>query len=104
MAKLIVPAPRDKVKTVERIVTIDGMFDDLNTILQGQIEKQRLIAARGTFDEKEMKVIEALTDSLVKLSREARERIKSEALTDALKDLSEEQLLALAAKEKKASE
>ncbi len=96
--KLTMPIPVEKIKTVDRIVTIDTMFDDLNWILQNQIEKQRIKAATATFDEKDMKSIEALTDSLVKLSREARERIKSDALQDALKDLSEEELQALEAK------
>jgi hypothetical protein len=94
--KRLVVMPKRTIGVVDRIASVDGMFDDLLTLLQGQIEKQRLKADAATFTEKELKAVEALTDSLVKLSRESRERVKSDALSKALEGLTDEELVALA--------
>ncbi len=93
--RLIMPATKAQVTSIDRIATVDGMISDLNFILKDQIEKQRIKAVQGTLTVQELKVIEGLADSVVKLSREERERGKNDDILETLKALSDEELLKL---------
>lgn len=93
--RLVIPN-KNQVAAVDRIATVDGMISDLNKILKDQIEKQRLKASGGAiFNIHEVKVLGELADAVVKLSREERERLKSEDIGDLFKDLTDEEMLAL---------
>jgi CRP-like cAMP-binding protein len=95
MSKLVLPGAKRRITAVDRIATVDSMMEDIYTILKDQIEKQRVKAIGATFNDKDMKTVEALTDSLVKLSREERERLRSDALQKQLEGLTDEELAAL---------
>lgn len=94
MAKLIVPERRkSEVTAVDRIASVDGMADDLMTIVKNQIEQWRIKAGQGAiFDEKEIRIVQGLTKTLVEIEAMQRARLKSKEQDELLKNMTEEEL------------
>lgn len=77
--------------------SVNKMLDNSLTIIDEQIEKFRLRSKFSTLDEKESRTLLGYVKSLVEISKEEREREKSDKGTKELANLSTEELLARAA-------
>lgn len=73
-----------------------GMVDDALSIVDEQLEKIKIRSRHESFEMEDMKILQLLIKSLVDLSKEEREREKSEKDMEDLSKLTHEELLQLA--------
>jgi thiamine phosphate synthase YjbQ (UPF0047 family) len=91
MSKRIVPVQLQS-KDVTVVPQIETLVNDAMFIIGNELARYRQKTSRGiTLDQKESRVVKDLIDSLVKLTKEARECSKSQDLSN----LSVEDILAL---------
>lgn len=92
--KRIVMPPRREIKSEATLVpTLESLMSDALFIIGSELSRYRQKASRGvTLDLKEARAVQSYMESLVKLSKEDRERARSEDLTN----LSDEELKELA--------
>lgn len=86
----------DAAVVIDRVNTVDGMLNRALGILDEQLTKLGLKSRSAMFDEKEARVLQGYVKSLVDLSKEEREREKSNKDAEGLKDMSDAELLELA--------
>lgn len=91
--RIVMPKKRGEIDELSVVPTLEALMSDALTIIGNEIARYKAKTARGiTLDLKEARVVSQYMDSLVKLSKEDRERARSEDLTN----LSDEELKALA--------
>jgi hypothetical protein len=84
-----------KKPNISRVSDVSTMLDAALQTLAEQLDKLALKSRIATFEEKEARILQGYIKSLVDLSKEERERDKSDQLSD-LKNLTDEELLELA--------
>jgi ABC-type phosphate transport system auxiliary subunit len=77
------------------------MLEDALSIIDQQIERMRIKSGSVQLDEKEARVLMGYVKSLVEISREEREREKTDKIVKEVESLSTKELLERAAKELK---
>lgn len=95
-SRRIVLPPNKETKKIETTIvpTLESLMSDAMSIIGSELARYRQKTSRGvTLDLKEARAVQSYMESLVKLSREDRERSRSEDLTN----LSDEELKQLAA-------
>lgn len=92
--RIVLPSKRGEIPTVVASPTVETLMEDVMSIIGNEIARYKAKSTRGvTLDLKEARVVQAYMDTLVKLSKEERERARAEDLTN----LSDEELKQLAA-------
>jgi hypothetical protein len=93
--RIVLPKKYNQIedKDVVMVPKLESLMTDALSIIGAELAHYRSKSGRGvTLDLKEARVIQAYMDSLVKMSKEAREQARAEDLSD----LSNEELLQLA--------
>ncbi len=98
--KILIPAQKvnGSIVHIDRVTNVSGMIDRGLGIVDEQLTKLALLSrqAGGAMDEKEIRKLEVLLKSLVNLSKEERERDKSNKDSEALQNLTDAELVKLA--------
>lgn len=96
--RLVVSPQRslDAAIVVDRVHTVDNMLNRALGIIDEQLTKLGLMSRSAIFDDKEARVLQGYVKSLVELSKEEREREKSNKDAEALQNMSDAELLELA--------
>src|SRR4051812_35810875 len=97
--RIIVPhqrSPDGTITSIARVHTVSGILDRALGIVDEQLIKLSIKSRSATFEERDAKVLQAFVRSLVDLSKEEREREKVDKTSEDLKDLTNDELLALA--------
>ncbi len=92
----LVPQPNQRVILVDRAEGIQNTLNTALAIVSEQLQKLALKSKASTFTDQESRVLQSYIKSLVDLSKEEREREKSDIELDKLKNLSDAELLELA--------
>ena len=87
-----------RANAIARVSSVESMMEDAYSILGEQIERMRLKSRAVTLGEKEAKTLQIYIKSLVDLSKEEREIVKSEEMSEMLSGLSDAELLDMAQK------
>lgn len=101
--RIIVPVQKVNGETVrvDRVTNVAGMLDRALTIIDEQLTKIALMSrqnAGGVLDDKHTRALHGHIKALVELSKEEREREKSDKSAEEFKNLSQQELLDLAQK------
>jgi len=88
-------AAKHAVTQVSRVSDISTMLDNALRTLSEQLDRLSIKSRVSSFDEKDAKVLQGYISSLVNLSKEEREREKSDKLGD-LAGLTDQELIELA--------
>ena len=81
--KIIIPQKRGEVGEVSVVPTLQGLMDDGLAIIGKELAQYRAKTARGaTLDLKEARVVSQYLKAIVDLSKEDRERARSEDLAN----------------------
>jgi len=89
--------PSVAVRAVSTVPSVSNMLEDALSIMGQQIDRMRVKSGQHqSLDERESRVLQGYVKSLIEISREEREREKTDAQSKNLDKLTTEELVALA--------